>query len=107
MAETGDILGIFSSPSTRRVYEGAKKSPSSVSSGTLAESFSDLLEDKLKSVDDKLKYSEMMNLKLAAGEVENIHEVAIAAQKAKMALDLTLQIRNFLTSAYERLVNMR
>ena len=44
---------------------------------------------------------------LAAGRVEDISEVMVAAQKADLALNLTLQLRNRALSAYQEIMRMQ
>ena len=48
-----------------------------------------------------------MNAALAAGEVEDISQVVIAGQKAEIALQLTMQVRNRALSAYQELMRMQ
>ncbi len=43
----------------------------------------------------------------AAGDVEDVHDVALAINKAKFALDLTVRVRDRLIDAYRELSNMR
>ena len=44
---------------------------------------------------------------LAAGRVEDISEVMIAAQKADIAMQLTLQLRNRAVTAYQEIMRMQ
>ncbi len=48
-----------------------------------------------------------MNAALAAGEVDDISQVVIAGQKAEIALQLTMQVRNRALSAYQELMRMQ
>ena len=64
-------------------------------------SFGEFLIDELK------KTNELLNAALAAGRVEDISQVVVAAQKADLALQLTLQLRNRATSAYQELMRMQ
>ena len=41
------------------------------------------------------------------GEIEDISQVVIAGQKAELALQLTLQVRNRAVSAYQELMRMQ
>lgn len=43
----------------------------------------------------------------AAGDVEDVHDVALAINKAKFALDLTVRVRDKLLDAYRELSQMR
>ncbi|MGB3990558.1 MAG: flagellar hook-basal body complex protein FliE, partial [Acetivibrionales bacterium] len=43
----------------------------------------------------------------AAGRTDNIHQVMLAAEKANVALQFTLQIRNKLLDAYNEIMRMQ
>ncbi|MBU5677410.1 flagellar hook-basal body complex protein FliE [Alkaliphilus sp. MSJ-5] len=70
-------------------------------------SFSTFLNESLEKVSSLEKESEQYSLKLATGELENIHEAMIAAQKADIALQLTMQIRNKVLDAYREIMRMQ
>ena len=69
--------------------------------------FADYLKDALKKVNALQHESDRQNALLAAGRVEDISQVVVAAQKAEMALQLTLQLRNRATSAYQEIMRMQ
>ena len=70
-------------------------------------SFGEYLETEL-SRDNKLqKESERLNTALAAGQITDVSEVVIASQKAEIALQLTLQMRNRAIEAYQELMRMQ
>ncbi len=70
-------------------------------------SFSQYLVDALKETNALQKKSDAMNAALAAGEVDDISQVVIAGQKAEIALQLTMQVRNRALSAYQELMRMQ
>ncbi|NPV43052.1 MAG: flagellar hook-basal body complex protein FliE [Firmicutes bacterium] len=70
-------------------------------------SFKELLVKELQKVNSLQKNSEYLNNKLILGEVENVHQVMIAAEKADLALQLTLQIRNKILDAYNEIMRMQ
>jgi len=70
-------------------------------------SFSTFLNESLEKVNLLEKQSEEYNVKLVTGELDNIHEVMIAAQKADIALQLTMQIRNKVIDAYKEIMRMQ
>lgn len=70
-------------------------------------SFVDYLKDAILETDVLIKKSEALDTALATGEVEDISQVIIAAQKADLALQLTLQVRNRAVSAYQELMRMQ
>lgn len=69
-------------------------------------SFTEVLDKMLNSVNnlqfDAAKAQELA----AAGEIADVHDVMIALEKAGVAMDLLVEIRNKLVDAYETLVTM-
>ena len=70
-------------------------------------SFGQYLLDALKETYSLQQKSDAMNAALAAGEVDDISQVVIAGQKAEIALQLTMQVRNRALSAYQELMRMQ
>ena len=70
-------------------------------------SFGEFLSDSLKEVNTVKKQSEVANMKLAAGQVEDISEVVIAGEKASIAVQLTMQVRNKMVEAYQEIMRMQ
>lgn len=69
--------------------------------------FSSLLNDALGKVNDlQLESNEYKKL-LAIGEVDNMHDVTIASEKANISLQLTLSIRNKVIEAYQEIMRMQ
>lgn len=77
--------------------------PASVS-GT---SFSNSLSEALQKANETIVQSENMSEKIATGEIKNIHDVTIAAQKAQIALQLTTQVRDKVVEAYQEIMRMQ
>lgn len=69
--------------------------------------FSDFLLKSLESVNSIQKNSENMGNLLALGQGDNIHEVMLATEKADIALQLTLQVRNKVMEAYQEIMRMQ
>ena len=70
-------------------------------------SFGEFLTDALKATNELQLHSDAMNAALAAGRVEDISQVMVASQKAEIALQLTLQLRNRATAAYQEIMRMQ
>ena len=68
--------------------------------------FQELLKGYINEVNELQLKAEEMDRKLAAGEVENVHEVTIAAERAALALELTIEIRNKVVEAYQEIMRM-
>lgn len=71
------------------------------------QSFKKAFNDALHRVNNLQKKSDSMTEKLALGKVDNIHQVMIASEKAKLSLDLTLEIRNKVVNAYNKIMRMQ
>ncbi|MBQ1510552.1 MAG: flagellar hook-basal body complex protein FliE [Selenomonadaceae bacterium] len=73
----------------------------------VVKSFGEYLVDSLKKTNELILDSDKWNAALAAGKVEDISQVVVAGQKAELALQLTLQLRNKATSAYQEIMRMQ
>ena len=70
-------------------------------------SFGEFLVDALKKTNELELESERLNAAMAAGRIEDISQVVVASQKAELALQLTLQLRNRATAAYQEIMRMQ
>lgn len=70
-------------------------------------SFNEFLKSALNEVNELQTESENYTKLLAIGQVENIHDVTIASEKAKIALQMTLTIRNKVVDAYKEIMRMQ
>ncbi|WP_331274010.1 flagellar hook-basal body complex protein FliE [Capillibacterium thermochitinicola] len=68
--------------------------------------FQELLKGFINEVNKLQLEAEEIDRKLAAGTLENIHEATIAAEKAALALELTVEIRNKVVEAYQEIMRM-
>ncbi|WP_270180465.1 flagellar hook-basal body complex protein FliE [Alkalihalobacillus sp. CinArs1] len=69
--------------------------------------FGSMLKDAIQQVNKNQVESEQMSQKLVTGEVQNVHEVMIAAQKASLSLNLTVQVRNKVIESYQEIMRMQ
>lgn len=69
--------------------------------------FQNLLTQSIQQVDQAQKVSDQMTAGLVNGNVENVHDVMIAAQKASLSLELTMQVRNKMVEAYQEVMRMQ
>lgn len=69
--------------------------------------FHEYLKDSLSDVNELQLEAGRLNRELAAGRVEDISQVIIAGEKASIALQLTTQIRNRATEAYQEIMRMQ
>ncbi len=69
--------------------------------------FGEYLQNALGEVNSLQHESDNMSKALAAGQVEDISQVVIAAEKADIALQLTLAVRNKAVDAYQEIMRMQ
>lgn len=69
-------------------------------------SFVDFLNNAVSDVNKLQLESERLNEDFAMGKNDNIHQVMIAAEKAEIALQFTLQVRNKILDAYQEIMRM-
>lgn len=69
--------------------------------------FSSFLNTALDRVNELQLVSSEYKKLLATGDVDNLHNVTIAAEKANIALQLTLAIRNKVTEAYKEIMRIQ
>jgi flagellar hook-basal body complex protein FliE len=70
-------------------------------------SFNSYLQKALSSVNEIQLESERLSMAFASGQADNIHQVVLAAEKADIALQMTLQIRNKILEAYQEIMRMQ
>ena len=89
------------------VQMSAKSHIGEVKNDEPVKTFGEFLEDSLKKVNELELESEKLNAALATGRIEDISQVVVASQKAEIALQLTLQLRNRATAAYQEIMRMQ
>jgi flagellar hook-basal body complex protein FliE len=70
-------------------------------------SFGQWLEQSIASVDKMQQQSDEASVKLVTGEDTDIHGTMIAIQKANIAMNLVMEIRNKIISAYDEIKRMQ
>ena len=74
---------------------------------TETKSFGEYLGDALKATNQLQLDSDHLNTALAAGQIQDISQVVVASEKADIALQLTLQVRNRAVDAYQEIMRMQ
>lgn len=69
-------------------------------------SFANTLREAIDKVNDYQVQSDTLTNKLIQGENVELHEVMIAAQKANITLNATVEIRNKVIEAYQEIMRM-
>lgn len=70
-------------------------------------SFSDMLKKSLVAVNEAQLNSDRLTNALAAGQNVELHDVMIAAQKASILLEATVEFRNKVIEAYQEVMRMQ
>jgi flagellar hook-basal body complex protein FliE len=88
---------------------GAVGSPGAASggSGTRGAPFGDLLKDAVDGVDGLEQQASTAVEGLLQGSGVDVHDAMIATQKADMAFELTLAVRNKAVAAYQQVMSMQ
>ena len=69
--------------------------------------FSTYLTNALDRVNERQIVSDQYKKLLVTGDVDNLHDVTIAAEKANVSLQLTLGIRNKVVEAYKEIMRIQ
>lgn len=70
-------------------------------------SFIDMLKEQINGVNSLKTEADKLNADFTLGKTDNIHQVMIATEKAKVALNLTATIQNKVTGAYKEIMQMQ
>jgi flagellar hook-basal body complex protein FliE len=76
-------------------------------SGQSAADFSSWLTQQVDDLNTKLMQADTQVRQLAVGETSNIHQVMISLEKARMSLELVVQVRNKVLEAYQNMMQMQ
>lgn len=74
---------------------------------TGGKSFGEVLGNALGQVNKLQNDAEQASVNLAAGKIQDVSEVVIATEKATVALQLTMQVRNKVVDAYQEIMRMQ
>lgn len=65
------------------------------------------LTNEMTDLNDQLNQAEITVQQLAAGEIDNLHQIMISLERAKLSFDLALQVRNKLLESYQEIMRMQ
>lgn len=71
-----------------------------------AASFSNVFKQALQNVEDTQRVSQEDSLKVALGEVDDLHTVQINLQKAQAAVDVFVTMKNTAMDAYKEIMSL-
>lgn len=75
--------------------------------GTAATDFSHWMSAQIGDVSAQIASSQTGLAQLATGETGNLHHVMLELEKAKLAFQLTLQVRNKILEGYQDIMRMQ
>lgn len=78
-----------------------------VSAGEAHANFADTLKSAIDGVNNAQIASDKKTEALAAGEIDNLHDVMITAQKSSITLQTTVQIQRKAIDAYNEIMRMQ
>lgn len=70
-------------------------------------SFSSVLDNLVKEVDDLHKTAEKTTDKMLTGELEDVHQVVVAMEEAQTSFKLLMEVRNKMVEAYREVMKMQ
>ena len=74
--------------------------------GKTDKSFYDLLSNSIQEINKLQVNANEQVAKLARGEIQDVHQVMIAAQEANLTFSMMMQIRNKIVEAYQEIIKM-
>jgi flagellar hook-basal body complex protein FliE len=98
-----DLFSLLPKPISKDRKRPPVKSPQS----ELFSTFSSCLKEALSKANDMRLEARDIQKRFVAGDVDNIHDVMIASEKAGLALQLVLEVRNKAMRAYDEIMRMR
>ncbi len=87
-----------SSPIQAPEPPGARRAP--------AADFASVLRQAVERVEGMRRQADDSVMKLLAGENEEVHQTVLAVQKAELAFELFLEVRNKVVQAYQEIMRM-
>lgn len=97
-------------PSSVSTFESLSDQPEdsgNSASQRLMSSFQDVLTDRLQQVETFQRDAHTKMKQFAAGEIDNVHDVSIALQKADMSVRLASLFREKILSGYNELKRLQ
>jgi len=86
--------------STNDLFQSKNKSTAKVEGS----SFGDVLKKSIGEVNDIQKEGEKAMEDMATGQVKDLHQAALAIDKAEMSMKLMLEVRNKAINAYKEIL---
>ncbi|MDN4607468.1 flagellar hook-basal body complex protein FliE [Sporosarcina highlanderae] len=95
------IAGLNNTAGMLKINQSMKPTPYEAQ-----QSFGTYLKDAIQEVNTLQGKSDQLTQKLIMGENVDLHNVMITAQKASIALNATMEVRNKVVEAYQEIIRM-
>jgi flagellar hook-basal body complex protein FliE len=73
----------------------------------VTKSFGQFLNEALNAVQEQKKIADELTQQFITGQISDVHSVTIAAEKASLALELTVAVRNKAIEAYQEIMRIQ
>lgn len=94
-------------PSVEPVSLGVAGSPATSTNAAQGAGFSEMVTQGLDQVNGALLDSQVDMQRLAAGDVDNLHQVMLKMEQSRLSFQLMLQVRNRLLESYQEMMRMQ
>lgn len=74
---------------------------------SVSQPFSTWLQNQVTELNGAISKSDELATRLAAGDTENLHQIMIGMEEAKLAFQLAVQVRNRVIEAYQDVLRMQ
>ncbi|MDP2872508.1 MAG: flagellar hook-basal body complex protein FliE [Bacillota bacterium] len=99
------IAGVWQPP--QLTPKGVGGAPAPAAPASAGPTFQNSLTQALRQVNELQLQAEDLAQALAAGQAQDLHQVMLAAEKANLSLQFTLQIRNKVIEAYQEIMRIQ
>lgn len=69
--------------------------------------FANILRQAIQDVNDTQKTADVVAEEFSLGKINNVHEVTVATEQARLALELTIAVRNKVVETYKEIMRMQ
>ena len=105
-SQTSGLDDALHSKTLSALGNGPSVAESTGSAGEVLSDFGSVMKDQLNQVNELNNQSNTMMKQFALGEGADLHSVMIASEKAQMAMEFTMQLRNKMVQAYQEISRM-
>lgn len=102
----GILLNQMQSNAALKKMSGETSAPASEGVGNVLQNFGDILKGQMANINNlQAQANDAIETYATGGEIE-LHNVILATEKADMALQLAMQVRNKMVTAYQEIMHM-